>query len=60
MKGGFLEPQQPHATAPRTTRTRRSYLKLLTALLVAALYARFFYVSTPNERSIPVEIDSEV
>ncbi|KAB2579345.1 putative peptidase [Lasiodiplodia theobromae] len=43
MKGGILEGQQPHATAPRTTRTRRSYLKLLTALFVAALYARFFY-----------------
>lgn len=60
MKGGILEGQQPHATTLRTTRTRRSYLKLLTALVVAALYARFFYVSTPFERTNPVELDSEV
>lgn len=45
MKGGILE--EPHATAAatRTTRTRRSYLKLFTALFVAAVYARLFYVS---------------
>ncbi|OJD40774.1 xaa-pro dipeptidase [Diplodia corticola] len=43
MKGGILDGYQPHPAAPRTTRTRRSYLNLFTALAVAALYARLFY-----------------
>ncbi|KKY26767.1 putative aminopeptidase ypdf [Diplodia seriata] len=42
MKAGILMGQQPQPTT-RTTRTRRSYLKLFAALVIAALYARLFY-----------------
>lgn len=52
MKGGILE--EPHATAAatRTTRTRRSYLKLFTALFVAAVYARLFYTRHSHAHTV--------
>ncbi|KAH7036697.1 metallopeptidase family M24 [Macrophomina phaseolina] len=53
MKGGTLEsqyaPAPAAATHTRATRTRRSVLKLFTALLVLAAYARLFYVSTHHQ-----------
>ncbi|GME47196.1 xaa-pro dipeptidase [Neofusicoccum parvum] len=50
MKGGILEGQQPHT--PRTTRTRRSYLKLFAALAIAVLYARLLYTRHSHAHTV--------